>query len=147
MKAQWLRWEIRQRPVAPHALSLSLSLTEIMQSSPVTSNQVWKRIWRAFCVLIQDSGKAVSLGLWMEEMIFNLADSRLFFNDLEVSETTKLLWIECTDIRTSALDVYINNHKKWCYYKNTDGLVYIVRKEEKSYIYGSLFQYGIKQLN
>lgn len=33
----------------------------------------------------QDSSKAVSLGLWMEEMIFNLADSRLFFNDLEVS--------------------------------------------------------------
>ncbi|XP_073808948.1 eyes absent homolog 2 isoform X3 [Danio rerio] len=32
---------------------------------------------------IEDSGKAVSLGLWMEEMIFNLADSRLFFNDLE----------------------------------------------------------------
>uniref|UniRef100_A0A9J8BC35 Eyes absent homolog n=1 Tax=Cyprinus carpio carpio TaxID=630221 RepID=A0A9J8BC35_CYPCA len=31
----------------------------------------------------KDSGKAVSLGLWMEEMIFNLADSRLFFNDLE----------------------------------------------------------------
>ena len=26
----------------------------------------------------------MSLGLWMEEMIFNLADSRLFFNDLEV---------------------------------------------------------------
>ncbi|XP_061893479.1 eyes absent homolog 2 [Entelurus aequoreus] len=32
---------------------------------------------------VQDSSKAVSLGLWMEEMIFNLADSRLFFNDLE----------------------------------------------------------------
>ncbi|KPP72094.1 hypothetical protein Z043_108946 [Scleropages formosus] len=32
-----------------------------------------------------DSAKSVSLGLWMEEMIFNLADSRLFFNDLEVS--------------------------------------------------------------
>ncbi|XP_028303047.1 eyes absent homolog 2 isoform X2 [Gouania willdenowi] len=32
---------------------------------------------------IEDSSKAVSLGLWMEEMIFNLADSRLFFNDLE----------------------------------------------------------------
>ncbi|XP_055070028.2 eyes absent homolog 2 [Misgurnus anguillicaudatus] len=31
----------------------------------------------------KDSAKAVSLGLWMEEMIFNLADSRLFFNDLE----------------------------------------------------------------
>uniref|UniRef100_A0A8C4F7X8 Eyes absent homolog n=1 Tax=Dicentrarchus labrax TaxID=13489 RepID=A0A8C4F7X8_DICLA len=31
----------------------------------------------------KDSSKAVSLGLWMEEMIFNLADSRLFFNDLE----------------------------------------------------------------
>ncbi|XP_061745565.1 eyes absent homolog 2 isoform X1 [Nerophis ophidion] len=33
----------------------------------------------------KDSSKAVSLGLWMEEMIFNLADSRLFFNDLEAS--------------------------------------------------------------
>ncbi|MGH0169753.1 UNVERIFIED_CONTAM: hypothetical protein FKN15_077082 [Acipenser sinensis] len=32
---------------------------------------------------IGDSAKAVSLGLWMEEMIFNLADTRLFFNDLE----------------------------------------------------------------
>ncbi|KAI7808069.1 eyes absent homolog 2 [Triplophysa rosa] len=31
----------------------------------------------------KDSAKAVSLGLWMEETIFNLADSRLFFNDLE----------------------------------------------------------------
>ncbi|MFT7811958.1 eyes absent homolog 2 [Arapaima gigas] len=31
----------------------------------------------------KDSAKSVSLGLWMEEMIFNLADSRLFFNDLE----------------------------------------------------------------
>uniref|UniRef100_A0A3B3ZII5 Eyes absent homolog n=1 Tax=Periophthalmus magnuspinnatus TaxID=409849 RepID=A0A3B3ZII5_9GOBI len=31
----------------------------------------------------KDSSRAVSLGLWMEEMIFNLADSRLFFNDLE----------------------------------------------------------------
>lgn len=40
--------------------------------------------WVTLCVH-QDSSKAVSLGLWMEEMIFNLADSRLFFNDLEVS--------------------------------------------------------------
>lgn len=39
-------------------------------------------------VPLQDSAKAVSLGLWMEEMIFNLADSRLFFNDLEVSAMT-----------------------------------------------------------
>uniref|UniRef100_W5MGG9 Eyes absent homolog n=1 Tax=Lepisosteus oculatus TaxID=7918 RepID=W5MGG9_LEPOC len=36
----------------------------------------------------KDSSKAVSLGLWMEEMIFNLADSRLFFNDLEVCAHT-----------------------------------------------------------
>lgn len=28
---------------------------------------------------------AVTLGLRMEEMIFNLADTHLFFNDLEVS--------------------------------------------------------------
>lgn len=33
----------------------------------------------------QDPPTSVSLGLRMEEMIFNLADSHLFFNDLEVS--------------------------------------------------------------
>lgn len=31
---------------------------------------------------------AVTLGLRMEEMIFNLADSHLFFNDLEVRYQT-----------------------------------------------------------
>lgn len=47
-----------------------------------------KQVIHLMCVCVcvhQDSSKAVSLGLWMEEMIFNLADSRLFFNDLEVS--------------------------------------------------------------
>lgn len=34
--------------------------------------------------LTQDVQLSVSLGLRMEEMIFNLADSHLFFNDLEV---------------------------------------------------------------
>ena len=37
-----------------------------------------------FCVF-QDPPGSVSLGLRMEEMIFNLADTHLFFNDLEVS--------------------------------------------------------------
>lgn len=32
----------------------------------------------------QDPPMAVTLGLRMEEMIFNLADTHLFFNDLEV---------------------------------------------------------------
>ena len=32
----------------------------------------------------QDPPTSVSLGLRMEEMIFNLADTHLFFNDLEV---------------------------------------------------------------
>lgn len=41
--------------------------------------------------MFQDSAKAVSLGLWMEEMIFNLADSRLFFNDLEVIKHVHIL--------------------------------------------------------
>lgn len=34
--------------------------------------------------LSQDPPTSVSLGLRMEEMIFNLADTHLFFNDLEV---------------------------------------------------------------
>lgn len=36
---------------------------------------------------VQDPPMAVTLGLRMEEMIFNLADSHLFFNDLEVRQT------------------------------------------------------------
>ena len=34
--------------------------------------------------IFQDAPNSVSLGLRMEEMIFNLADTHLFFNDLEV---------------------------------------------------------------
>jgi hypothetical protein len=33
----------------------------------------------------QDTTTSVRIGLMMEEMIFNLADTHLFFNDLEVS--------------------------------------------------------------
>lgn len=32
----------------------------------------------------QDTTTSVRIGLMMEEMIFNLADTHLFFNDLEV---------------------------------------------------------------
>lgn len=38
-----------------------------------------------FSFYFQDPPTSVSLGLRMEEMIFNLADTHLFFNDLEVS--------------------------------------------------------------
>lgn len=37
-----------------------------------------------FFSIFQDPPTSVSLGLRMEEMIFNLADTHLFFNDLEV---------------------------------------------------------------
>lgn len=40
-----------------------------------------------FFVFYQDPPMAVTLGLRMEEMIFNLADTHLFFNDLEVRHT------------------------------------------------------------
>lgn len=36
----------------------------------------------------QDPPMAVTLGLRMEEMIFNLADTHLFFNDLEVRQAS-----------------------------------------------------------
>lgn len=38
-----------------------------------------------FHFFFKDPPTSVSLGLRMEEMIFNLADTHLFFNDLEVS--------------------------------------------------------------
>ena len=34
---------------------------------------------------LQDPPASVNLGLKMEEMIFNLADTHFFFNDLEVN--------------------------------------------------------------
>lgn len=37
-----------------------------------------------YVCIFQDPPMAVTLGLRMEEMIFNLADTHLFFNDLEV---------------------------------------------------------------
>lgn len=36
---------------------------------------------------MQDPQASVQLGLRMEEMIFSLADTHLFFNDLEVSSS------------------------------------------------------------
>lgn len=45
------------------------------------------------CVCVyQDPPTSVSLGLRMEEMIFNLADTHFFFNDLEVSQNFLRLW-------------------------------------------------------
>lgn len=38
----------------------------------------------------QDTTTSVRIGLMMEEMIFNLADTHLFFNDLEVSTPRSL---------------------------------------------------------
>ena len=38
-----------------------------------------------FCFIFQDPQSSVQLGLRMEEMIFGLADTHFFFNDLEVS--------------------------------------------------------------
>ena len=38
-----------------------------------------------FCFDFQDPQSSVQLGLRMEEMIFGLADTHFFFNDLEVS--------------------------------------------------------------
>lgn len=46
-----------------------------------------------FLFVFQDPPTSVSLGLRMEEMIFNLADTHLFFNDLEVSFFSNLLML------------------------------------------------------
>ncbi len=40
-----------------------------------------------FFLFIQDSATVLNLGLQMEELIFELADTHLFFNDLEVSKS------------------------------------------------------------
>ena len=45
---------------------------------------------------------AVTLGLRMEEMIFNLADTHLFFNDLEVSPGTHTTHAARTHTRACA---------------------------------------------
>jgi len=39
--------------------------------------------WSSFFCFCKDPPTAMNLGLRMEEIIFNLADANLFFNDLE----------------------------------------------------------------
>lgn len=47
---------------------------------------------------MQDAPSSVQYGLGMEEMIFNLADSHFFFNDLEVGLSLLLgLYTSCED--------------------------------------------------
>lgn len=41
-------------------------------------------------VLVQDAATVLNLGLQMEELIFELADTHLFFNDLEVQRDGRL---------------------------------------------------------
>lgn len=55
--------------------------------TPFKMDQNWPWQFDAivFLFVFQDPPTSVSLGLRMEEMIFNLADTHLFFNDLEVS--------------------------------------------------------------
>ncbi len=40
-------------------------------------------LYLLFCFFLKDAQTAMSLGLRIEEIIFNLADAHLFFNDLE----------------------------------------------------------------
>lgn len=40
------------------------------------------------CLFVQDPAAVLNLGLQMEELIFELADTHLFFNDLEVQTQT-----------------------------------------------------------
>lgn len=55
--------------------------------TPFKEEQNWPGQFHVivFLFVFQDPPTSVSLGLRMEEMIFNLADTHLFFNDLEVS--------------------------------------------------------------
>ncbi|KAK2186556.1 hypothetical protein NP493_196g03000, partial [Ridgeia piscesae] len=60
-----------------------------------------------FFFVFQDPPGSVSLGLRMEEMIFNMADTHLFFNDLEASlELVKQNWTTINasrDLTTSSI--------------------------------------------
>ncbi|KAB0357453.1 hypothetical protein FD754_001609 [Muntiacus muntjak] len=60
-----------------HTCSLGKTLLAFALVHSVLQGQIY--------LLLQDPPTSVSLGLRMEEMIFNLADTHLFFNDLEVS--------------------------------------------------------------
>jgi len=56
-----------------------------------------------FFFVFQDPPGSVSLGLRMEEMIFNMADTHLFFNDLEVRTSVIALWLNICHCRLITL--------------------------------------------
>jgi len=49
------------------------------------ASERWRLRLHSFLTSSQDASATCALGLRMEELIFNLADTHLFFNDLEVS--------------------------------------------------------------
>jgi hypothetical protein len=63
-------------------------------SQRTCSESVHQSVYLRCCVsalLLQDTHSVVQLGFRMEEMVFNLADTHFFFNDVEVRNTLHCL--------------------------------------------------------
>ena len=69
--------------------------------------------------MLQDPPLLVSVGLRMEEMIFNLADTHLFFNDLEVPVSVPAIYPQCLVSLQSIL---------WCIMDNIGCAVCVVKR-------------------
>lgn len=66
---------------------------------------------------------AVTLGLRMEEMIFNLADTHLFFNDLEVKDTHTLIYVGLKVLRHSIQILHETQHSAQVSQSHSDTLL------------------------
>jgi len=65
-------------------------------SQRTCSKSVHQSVYLRCCVsaiLLQDTHSVVQLGFRMEEMVFNLADTHFFFNDVEVCNTLHCLFV------------------------------------------------------
>lgn len=62
-----------------------------------------------YCLYVQDPATVLNLGLQMEELIFELADTHLFFNDLEVQWDTFRLVSQQAAL-TSFPNLLFDNH-------------------------------------
>lgn len=61
-------------------------------------------------LFVQDPATVLNLGLQMEELIFELADTHLFFNDLEVNRLSHLCWITVSPFQSvgnEACDLFV----------------------------------------
>lgn len=94
------------------------------------------------CLFVQDPATVLNLGLQMEELIFELADTHLFFNDLEVQWDTLRLLVQVVPTTSNEkppeVSIFVTNLTKLCNVVWLEKCVQIDPLSQSFYLFFSL---------